>query len=86
MTCTNPDQYDARQDEFRIKLLYYEFQKYEVMTMSLVDVQQKKHANPSYKTTKHIKCTFLISDYYKFTVTKHIKCTFLISDYYKFTV
>ena len=45
-------QYDARQDEFRLKLLYCEFQKYKVMTMSVVDVQlKKKHANPSYKAT-----------------------------------
>ena len=26
--------------------------------------KKKKHANPSYKATKHIKRTFLISDYY----------------------
>ena len=45
------------------KLLYCEFQKYEVMTISVVGGQQKKkNANPSYKATKH---TFLISDYYK---------------------
>ena len=47
-----------------LKLLYCEFQKCEVMTMSVVSGQPKKHANTSYKATKHIKCTFLISDYY----------------------
>ena len=38
-----------------LKLLYCEFQKFEVMTMSVVTVagQPKKHANPSYKVTKH---------------------------------
>ena len=43
-----------------LKLLFCEFQKYEVMTMSVVGGQpkkKKKHANPSYKTQ-----TFLISD------------------------
>ena len=48
------------------------------MTMSVVGGQQKtkqnketkhnktkqKHANPSYKATKHIERTFPISDYY----------------------
>ena len=47
-----------------LKLLYCEFQKYKVMTMSVVDGQPKKHTNPSYKATKHIERTFLISDYY----------------------
>ena len=46
-----------------LKLLYCEFQKYEVMTMSVVGGQPKKHANPSCKATKHIERTFLISDY-----------------------
>ena len=36
---------DARQDEF--KLLYCEFQKCEVMTMSVVGGQPKKHTIPS---------------------------------------
>ena len=26
--------------------------------------KERKHANPSYKATKHIERTFLISDYY----------------------
>ena len=30
--------------------------------MSVVGGQPKKHANPSYKATKHIERTFLISD------------------------
>ena len=47
-----------------LKLLFSEFQKYEVTTMSLVGGQPKKHANPSYKATKHIERIFLISDYY----------------------
>ena len=38
------------------------------MTMSVVGGQpkkkRKKPANPSYKATKHIERTFLISDYY----------------------
>ena len=34
------------------------------MIMSLVGGQPKKHANPSYKATKHIERTFLVSDYY----------------------
>ena len=45
-----------------LKLLYCEFQKYEVMTMSVVGGQPKKHANPSYKATKHMELTFLTSD------------------------
>ena len=47
-----------------LKLLYCEFQKYEVMTMSVVGGQPKRHANPNYKATKHIKRAFPISDYY----------------------
>ena len=47
-----------------LKLLYCEFQKPKVMTMAVVRGQPKKHANPTYKATKHIQCTFLISDYY----------------------
>ena len=36
------------------------------MTMFVVGGQpkKKKHANPSYKATKHIKHTILISDYF----------------------
>ena len=36
------------------------------MTMSVVGGQpkKKKHANASYKATKHIESTILISDYY----------------------
>jgi len=49
-------------------LLYCEFQKYEVMTMSVVGGQQKKttkkHANTSYKATEHIERTFQNSDYF----------------------
>ena len=41
-----------------LKLLYCEFQKYKVMTMSVVGGQPKKHANLSYKATKHIEHTF----------------------------
>ena len=55
---------DARQDEFNCKLLYCEFQWCEVMTMSVVGSQPNKHTNTSYKATKHIERTFLISDYY----------------------
>jgi len=33
-----------------LKLPYCEFQKYEVMTMSVVGGQPKKHANPNDKT------------------------------------
>jgi len=47
-----------------LKLLYCEFQKYEVMTMSVVGGQPRKHANTSYKATKHIDRTCLISDYF----------------------
>ena len=43
------------------KLLYYEFKKYEIMTMSVVGGQPKKHANPSHKATKHIERTQLQS-------------------------
>ena len=46
-----------------LKLLYSEFQRYEVMTMSIVGGQPKKHANPCYKATKQIERTFLFSDY-----------------------
>ena len=46
-----------------LKLLYCEFQKYEVMTISVVGDQPKKqHANPSYKATRHVDRTTLISD------------------------
>ena len=45
-----------------LNLLYCEFQKYEVMTMSVVGSQPKKYANTIYKATKHIEHTFLISD------------------------
>ena len=51
----------SRRDEF--KLLKCEFQKYKVMTMSVVGGQPKQHVNTSYKATKHIKHTFLISDW-----------------------
>ena len=45
-----------------LKLFHCEFQNYEVMTMSVVGGQPKKHTNPSYKAAKHIERTFLISD------------------------
>ena len=46
-----------------LKLLYCEFQKYEVMNFSVVGGHpKKKHANPNYKATKHIERTFLTSD------------------------
>ena len=47
-------------------LLYCEFQKYEVMTMSVEGGPPKKntkHANTSYKATEHIERTFQNSDY-----------------------
>ena len=40
-----------------VKLRHCEFQKYKVMTMSVVGGQPGKHANTSYKATKHIECT-----------------------------
>ena len=43
------------------KLLYCEFQKYEVMTLSGVGSQPKKNTNTSYKATKHIEHSLLIS-------------------------
>ena len=47
------------------KLLYCEFQKYEVMTKSVVVVRYKRNpANPSYRATKKIERSFLISNYY----------------------
>ena len=46
-----------------LKPLYFEFQKYKVITMSVADGQPKRHANPSYKAKKYIERTFLISDY-----------------------
>jgi len=49
----------------KLKLLYCEFRKYEVMTMSVVGGQPKREtANPSYKATKHIQRTLLISNHY----------------------
>ena len=45
-----------------LKLLYCEFQKYEVMTMFVVGGQPKK--NFRYKARKHIEGTFMISDYH----------------------
>ena len=48
-----------------LKLPYCQFQKYEIMTMSVLsDQPKKKNANSSYKATKHIERTFLISNYY----------------------
>ena len=46
-----------------LKQLYCEFQKCEVMTMSVVGGQPNKHTNPSYKAIKHIRHTFLISQF-----------------------
>ena len=53
-------------DKMNLKLLYCAFQKYEVMTISAEGGQpkEKKKTNPSYKATKHIERTCLISDYY----------------------
>ena len=52
-----------------LKLLCCEFQKYKVMTISVVGghkkkLKEQKHTNPSYKATKQIECTLLISDYH----------------------
>ena len=49
-----------------LKLLYdCEFQKYEVMTKSVVVVRYKRNpANPSYRATTKIERSFLISNYY----------------------
>ena len=49
-----------------LKLLYCEFQNYEVMTMSVEGGHQKKkkHLNRCYKAAKQIDRIFLISDYY----------------------
>ena len=49
-----------------LKLLCCEFQKDEVMTLSVVSGQPKIHANPSYNATKLIERTFLISGHYYF--------------------
>ena len=54
-TCMDPMPDKINSDY--LKLLYCKFQKYEVMTMSVVDVQPKRHANPSYKATKPIERT-----------------------------
>ena len=59
--CIDPMPYKMNLDH--LKLLYCEFQKYDVMTVSVVGGQPKKHANPSYRATKRIERTFLISDY-----------------------
>lgn len=47
-----------------VKLLYCAFQQHEVMTMSVVRGQPKKHTSLSYKARKHIECTYLFSYYY----------------------
>ena len=48
-----------------LKLLYHQYYYFKsTMTMSVVGGHTKKHANPSYKAKKHMKCTFLISDYH----------------------
>ena len=44
-----------------LKLLYCEFQKCKVMTMSVIGGQPKKTQIPA---AKHIEHTFLISDFY----------------------
>ena len=43
---------------------YFIAKKNEVVTMPGVGVSAKKHANLSYKATKHIERTFLTSDYH----------------------
>ena len=43
-----------------LKLLYCEFQNYEVMDLSVVGGQPKKHINPSYKATKDIERTLVL--------------------------
>ena len=43
-----------------LKLFHCEFQKFQGMTMSVIGGQKK----PSYKATKRIERSFLISDYY----------------------
>ena len=48
---------------FDLKLLYCEFQKFEAVVGSQ---PKKKLPSTSSKATKHIKRTFLISDYYQF--------------------
>ena len=48
---------DARQDESQ-KMLYCKFQKYEVMTMSVVEGQPKSHENATNKATRHVERTF----------------------------
>ena len=47
-----------------LKLLYCEIQKLEVMTITVVGGKKtkKQHANPSYKATRPIERTSLISD------------------------
>ena len=68
LTDTRPQSHagiDSMPDKMNLdhlKQLYCEFQKYEVMTMSVIGGQPNKHANPSYKAIKHIRHTFLISD------------------------
>ena len=52
--------YRSDASKMNLKLLYCAFQKYEVMTISAEGGQP----NPSYKATKHIERTCLISDYY----------------------
>ena len=47
-----------------LNLFYCEFHKDEVLTMSVVGGQPKRHANPSYKAAKNMEHPFLISDYY----------------------
>ena len=49
-----------------LDLIYCEFQKYEVMAMSVVGgpPKEKKTRSASYRATKHIEGTFLISDCY----------------------
>ena len=53
-------QTDARKDLDHLKLHFCEFQKFGVITMSVVGSQPNKPAYISYKTTKHIECTFLV--------------------------
>ena len=48
-----------------LKLLYCEFLKYEVMTMSAVRGHpKKKHASTTYKAKKSIEPTFPVSSYW----------------------
>ena len=52
------------------KIKFISTHGYVISSMSVVGGRSKKHANTTFKATKHIERTFLISDYYLYNYKK----------------